>query len=395
MENFNFYVPTDVRFGKDRLGELPEVLNQFGKRVLLVYGGGSIKKIGLYDKLMAVLKDNGNEVFELSGVDPNPRIESVREGVTMCREHHIDVVLAVGGGSVIDCSKVICGATFYEKDAWELVLNRNYAGPALPLVTILTLSATGTEMNRNAVISNMKARQKLGIYGQNLLPKASFLDPQNTYTVSQYQTLAGSADILSHLMEQYFNLTPGTEVQDNIAEALMKTVIQCLPVALKEPDNYDARANLMWASTLALNGLPGNGRKGAWSCHPMEHELSAFYDITHGIGLAILTPRWLNHVLNEKTLPKIERFARNVWGITEADAMTAAKMGIQALYDFFVLNGVPMTLPAVGIDSEGEFEEMARQAIDHSNIATEAFAPLNVEDVVEIYQACMSDSHFI
>ncbi|KAF1304364.1 iron-containing alcohol dehydrogenase [Enterococcus saccharolyticus] len=396
MENFNFHVTTDIRFGKDRLSELPEVLNVFGKKVLLVYGGGSIKRNGLYDRVVQLLTDNGSTIVELSGVEPNPRIETVTKGAQLCRAHQIDVILAVGGGSVIDCSKAIAGGTFVEGDLWEnLVLKRRYNGPALPLVTILTLAATGSEMNSGGVISNMATQQKLGMGGKNLLPKASFLDPTNTFTVNAYQTTAGSADIFSHLMENYFNATPGTDVQDGVAEGLMKTVIKNLPIALKDPENYDARANLMWASTLALNGLTGSGKQGTWSCHAMEHELSAFYDITHGMGLAILTPRWMAHILNDVTVPKFARFAKEVWGIQDENPEQAAKKGIQALYDFFLENGVPMTLPAVGIDTEKDFEKMAQQAVAHSTIATSAFVPLSEKDVVAIYQACMSESTFV
>src|SRR5699024_6427109 len=280
MENFTFHVPTDIRFGKDRLSELPEVLNTFGQNVLVVYGGGSIKKSGLYDQVITLLAENKNQVIELSGVDPNPRIETVQKGVELCHKNRIEVILAIGGGSVIDCSKAISAGAFVDGDLWEnLVLKRNYTGRTIPLVTILTLAATGSEMNNGGVISNLTAKAKLGVHGQNMIPKVSFLDPTNTFTVSSYQTAAGSADILSHLMENYFNATAATEVQDNIAEGLMKTVIKYLPLALKEPDNYDARANLMWSSTLALNGLTGSGKKGSWSCHAMEHELSAVYDI--------------------------------------------------------------------------------------------------------------------
>ncbi len=394
MENFNFHVETDIRFGKERLGELPEVLHSFGKNVLLVYGGGSIKKNGLYEKVMNTL--DGYTVIELAGVEPNPRIETVTKGAQLCREHQIDVILAVGGGSVIDCSKAIAAGAFVEGDLWEnLVLQRQYNGPAIPIVTILTLAATGSEMNRGGVISNMQTQQKLGMGGKNLLPKVSFLDPTNTFTVNAYQTAAGSADIFSHLMENYFNATPGTDVQDGVAEGLMKTVIHNLPIALKEPDNYDARANLMWASTLALNGLTGSGKTGTWSCHAMEHELSAFYDITHGIGLAILTPRWMAHILNETTLPKFARFATEVWGIQETNQEVAAKKGIQALYDFFLANGVPMTLPEVGIETEKDFEQMAQQAVAHSTISKAAFVPLQQADVVQIYQAARKPSTFI
>ncbi len=396
MENFNFHVTTDIRFGKDRLAELPEVLAAFGKNVLLVYGGGSIKQNGLYEQVLALLEKNGSMVIELAGVEPNPRIETVTKGAELCRAHAIDVILAVGGGSVLDCSKAIAGGAFVEGDLWEnLVLQRRYNGPALPLVTILTLAATGSEMNSGGVISNLKTQQKLGMGGKNLLPKVSFLDPTNTFTVNQYQTAAGAADILSHLMENYFNATPGTEVQDSVAEGLMKTVIKNLPIALAEPENYDARANLMWASTLALNGLTGSGKTGTWSCHAMEHELSAFYDITHGIGLAILTPRWMAHVLNDVSQPKFARFAKEVWGIQETDPTRAAKQGIQALYDFFVANGVPMTLPEVGIETEQDFAQMAQQAVDHSTISETAFVPLQTADVVQIYQASAKPSTFI
>lgn len=395
MENFTFHVSTDIRFGKDRLAELPEVLNVFGKTVLLVYGGGSIKRNGLYARVIELLKENGNTCIELKGVEPNPRIETVTKGAELCRQHQVDVILAVGGGSVIDCSKAIAGGAFIEGNLWEnLVLKRRYDGPALPLVTILTLSATGSEMNSGGVISNMSTQQKLGIGGKNLLPKVSFLDPTNTFTVSKYQTLAGSADILSHLMENYFNATPGTEVQDSVAEGLMKTVIHYLPIALANPEDYDARANLMWSSTLALNGLTGSGKKGGWSCHAMEHELSAFYDITHGIGLAILTPRWMAHILNETSIPKFARFAREVWGVIEVDETLAAKKGIQALYDFFLNNGVPMTLSEVGIETSKDFEKMAEQAVAHSTIAESAFVPLQKEDVIAIYQASTRPSQF-
>ena len=396
MENFDFHVTTDIRFGKDRLAELPEVLNQYGKKVLIVYGGGSIKKIGLYDKVMEQLKANGNEVFELAGVEPNPRVETVRRGAEICRKENVDVILAVGGGSTIDCAKVVAAATKFEGDAWDLVLQRRkYQGGALPLVTILTLAATGSEMNRGAVITNLTAKQKLGVHGPNFLPKVSFLDPTWTFSVNRYQTAAGSADIMSHLIENYFSTTENTDVQDGIAEGLLKAVITNLPIALDTPDDYDARANLMWASTLALNGLTGSGKAGAWSCHPMEHELSAFYDITHGIGLAILTPRWMLHVLNETTAPKLARFAREVFQVEEAVPEMAARMGIQKLYDFFLACGIPMTLPEVGIEDDRHFEEMAKQAVAFSSIATNAYVPLTESDVIAIYQEALTPSEYL
>lgn len=394
MDNFRFHVETDVRFGKDRLNELPEVLDQFGKRVLIVYGGGSIKRNGLYDSVMEQLNKNGNEVFELAGVEPNPRVETMRKGAEICRKENVDVVLAVGGGSTIDCAKGVAAAAVNEKDAWDIVLERKgFKGPALPIVTILTLAATGSEMNGNAVISDLAQNKKLGFGGTTLVPKVSFLDPQNTYSVNHYQTAAGSADIMSHLMENYFKRTEA-DVQDFVAEGLMRAVIKNCPIALKTPDDYEARANLMWASSLALNGLTGSGKPGAWSCHPMEHELSAFYDITHGVGLAILTPRWMEHILNEDTVNKFAQFARNVWGIDEGVPMMAARMGIQRLYDYFKSCGIPMTLPEVGIEDDSKFEIMAQQAVDFSTIEKDAYVPLKKEDVLAIFRECMTESSF-
>lgn len=394
MNNFTFHVTTDIRFGKDRLGELGPVIDGFGQKVLLVYGGGSIKKSGLYDKVLAELK--GHEVFELAGVEPNPRVETMAKGAEICRKEKIDVVLAVGGGSVIDCAKGIAAATKADIDAWELVLGRRgYQGEALPLVTILTLAATGSEMNSGAVISNLKEKKKLGFGGPAMLPKVSFLDPTNTFTVNQYQTVAGSADILSHLYENYFSNVEATDVQDGVSEGLMRTVIKNAPIALAKPDDYDARGNLMWASTLALNGLTGSGKGGSWSCHPMEHELSAFYDITHGVGLAILTPRWMAYVLSDTTAPQFAKYGRDVWGIQEAVPMLAARMAIQKTYDMFKEWGIPMTLPEVGIQDESNFAAMAQQAVDHSAISTAAFVPLQKEDVIAIFKECMTESSFV
>lgn len=392
MENFRFNVGTDIRFGKDRLSELPEVLNEYGKKVLLVYGGGSIKKNGLYDKILALLTDF--EITELAGVEPNPRLETVVKGADLCRENQIDVILAVGGGSTIDCAKVIAGATFYEGDPWEFIKGKTYTGQALPLVDILTLAATGSEMNRNAVISNMTTNEKIGVNGWELLPKASFLDPETTFSVSKYQTAAGSADIMSHLFENYFNKTVGTDVQDFVAEGLMKAVIKNCPIALENPEDYDARANLMWASTLALNGLTGNGKAGTWSCHPMEHELSAYYDITHGVGLAILTPRWMKFALNEETEGKFAQYARNVWNVNESVDGLAALEGIQKTYDYFKACGIPMTLPEVGIDEE-KLALMAEQTIKHSKVDSIAYVPMTSEDVLSIFQDSLTESSYL
>ena len=390
MENFRLHIPTDIRFGKDRLEELPEVLSPYGKRILLAYGGGSIKKSGLYDKVVALLKDNGFSFVELSGIAPNPKIDSVRQGVRLIRENQLDAILAVGGGSVVDASKVIAAGVYYDGDVWDLVLDRSKVGRAVPIVDILTLAATGTEMNRNAVISNPETNEKLGTSGWELIPKASFLDPTLTYTVSKWQTAAGAADMMSHLFEQYFNRTEAVDVQDSIAEGLLKTIIKYAPIAIREPENYDARANLFWSSTLALNGLVGQGRSGGWTCHPIEHELSAYYDITHGIGLAILTPRWMAFCLDKDstTHAKFAAYARNVWGLNQGTDEELARQAVQKTYDFFKEQlEIPMTLPEVGIENQDLVSEMSEQAVKHGGLSNDRFVNLTVDDVKEIIKA--------
>ena len=255
MENFKFNAYTEMLFGKGQIEKLPEVINRFGKNVLLAYGGGSIKKNGIYDKVKELLKDCN--IVELDKIEPNPRIETVRRGVDLCRENNIDVILAVGGGSTIDCSKVVAAGAFYEGDAWDLVTNSEKINKVLPIVTILTLAATGSEMNGNAVITKMDTNEKLGTGSDKLKPQVSILDPEYLYTLPAIQTAAGTADIMSHIFESYFKKTKGAFVQDKFSEGLLETCIKYCPIALKDPKNYEARANLMWASSMALNGLCG------------------------------------------------------------------------------------------------------------------------------------------
>lgn len=388
MNNFNFHVPTSILFGKGQVNNLPEVLNNYGQKVLLVYGGGSIKKNGVYQSVVSLLEKGQFSVTELAGVEPNPRLETVIQGAELCRKEEIEVILAVGGGSTIDCAKAIAAARFYEGNPWDFTQNRSLVGEALPLVTILTMSATGSEMNGGAVITNLATNEKLGMGGPTLLPKVSILDPTYTFSVPARQTAAGSADIFSHLIENYFSRNTSASLQDRLAEGIMKTVVKYTPIALKTPDDYDARANLMWSSSLALNGLTGKGKEGTWSCHAIEHELSAFYDITHGIGLAIVTPRWMEHVLNEQTVEQFVEFAVNVFGISrEGDSFDIARQGIQALFDTFVSWGIPMTLSEVGID-ESDISLLAKKAVEHSTIEQTAFVPLSATDIETILKAC-------
>ncbi|NLL29673.1 MAG: iron-containing alcohol dehydrogenase [Clostridiales bacterium] len=388
MNNFIYDIPVKVYFGKDQLGHLGEELKKYGNRVLLTYGGGSIKKIGLFDKVVEEIKKAGLELFELSGIEPNPRITSVNKGAEICKKEKIDVLLAVGGGSTIDATKFIGAGAFYDGDAWDLVSKKAPITNCLPIVTVLTLSATGSEMDAGGVISNLETNEKLGNGHPCLLPKVSFLDPTNTYSVSKYQTACGAVDIMSHVIEVYFNMNQDLYMLDTVAEGLMKTVIKYAPIAIKEPDNYEARANLMWASSWAINGFIDGGKKQAWSCHPMEHELSAFYDITHGLGLAILTPRWMEYTLDETTVSKFYQFGCNVFGLDKnMEPMAVAKKSIKMLSDFFFNTlGLQSTLTEIGID-ESNFNIMAKKACKGGTI--NGFKPLSPEDVVKIYKMCL------
>jgi len=387
MRNFNYSIPTKIFFGKDQISVLADQIKQYGSKVLLVYGGGSIKKNGIYDRVVSIFNDNGIKFWELSGVDPNPRITSVRKGVEICRENGIDFILAVGGGSSIDCSKVIAAAYYYEGDPWDVVINPGNIKNALPLGTILTLAATGSEMNAGAVITNMEVNEKLGTGNPVMVPKFSILDPTYTFTVPVNQTAAGTVDIMSHIFEVYFSNTKETFVQNRMAEALLKTCINYGPIAMVEPENYEARANLMWASSLALNGLLGYGKANPWTVHPMEHELSAYYDITHGVGLAILTPYWMEYVLDETNVDNFVEYGVNVWGInSHKDKFEIAHEAINKTREYFVSLGMPTTLKEVGIGEE-KLEEMAKKVTRRGKLG--GFKPLSEEDALNIYKAAL------
>ena len=394
MNPFTFEVGTRVLFGEGQIAHLPEELKRFGTRVLLVYGGGSIRRTGLYDRLRELLA--GFEVTELAGVDPNPRIASVRQGVALCRERGIEVILAVGGGSSIDCAKAVAAGVFYDGDPWDLLTGKGRITDALPIAAVLTLAATGSEMDADAVISNPDTREKLFLGAACLRPKIAVCDPTYTFTVPKYQTAAGSADILSHIIESYFN-RPKSFLPDRFCEALMKTVIHYAPAAIAAPDDYEARANLMWASSWAINGLTSTGRGNAWSCHPIEHELSAYYDLTHGAGLAILTPAWMRYVLNDDTADDFAEYGVNVWGLPEPDRngtdaekrsalYAAANRAIDLTEEWFASLGLPGTLREAGIDGT-HFDAMSEHAAKMG--LANAYVPLDAGDVKKILLACL------
>lgn len=388
MKSFVYHVPTKVYFGEGQLCHLGEELKQCGKKVLLSYGGGSIKKSGLYDLLLEEMKKANLEVFELAGIEPNPRIESVREGARLCKQHDIDVVLAVGGGSTIDAAKFIAAGACTDDDPWDFFVAGAPIDKALPLITVLTLSATGSEMDSCGVISNMETNDKLARYSDHVFPKVSFLDPTLTYTVNEYQTACGSADILSHIFEVYFNMNKDLYMLDTMMEGLMRTIIKYAPIALREPENYEARANLMWASSWAINGFINGGKQQAWSCHPMEHVLSAYYDITHGLGLAILTPRWMKYCLDETRVSKFYQFGVNVFGIDASlEPLEVAERAIEELSTFFFRTlGLKSRLSEVGID-DTHFEQMSQKACKGGVLA--GFKPLGKEDIKKIFERCL------
>lgn len=388
MNSFTYCVPTKVYFGKDQLVHLGEEPASQGRRVLLVYGGGSIRKNGLYDRIIKTIGETGCTLYELPGVRPNPRIDLIREGVRICKEKKIETVLAAGGGSVIDSAKFIAAGACMDCDPWEITSPRTPVERTLPLLTVPTMAATGSEMDASAVISNPETDDKIGRTAQAFYPKVSFLEPENTFTVSAKQTAYGSADILSHIMEEYFTMDEDLYMLDCVMEGLMKTVIRYAPVAMKEPDSYEARANLLWASEWAINGMIDGGKKQAWSCHPIEHELSAYYDITHGLGLAILMPRWMEYCLDEKTVSRYVQFGVNVFGLEAAqDPFDTAEQTIEKLKEFlYDTLGIEKTLTEIGID-DARFPEMAKKAYRRGLMF--AYKTLRPKDVENILRMCL------
>lgn len=385
MNNFTFNIPTDIRFGKNQIECLPTELEKYGKKVLLVYGGGSIKKSGLYDTVMNLL--SSFEVYELSGIEPNPKLKSVEEGAKICKEKGIEVILAVGGGSTIDASKHIACAACFEGAAWDLMMDRSKIKKALPIAVVLTICATGSEMNSGGVITNEDTKEKLEINSPLLYPRLSICDPTYLYTLPSKQTAAGAVDILSHVLEQYFQPNDEAYITDVLSEAVMKTVIKYGKIAIDNPTDYEARSNLMWASTVALNHLLTVGKGGGWSVHAIEHVVSAFYDITHGVGLAIITPKWMRFVLSDKTVDRFARYAEEVWNISGSDKYAIANEGIDKTEEFFKSLGMPLTLNDAGI-TDDRIKEMAKEAFRTNNEFKRAYVTLSVEDIESILSMC-------
>lgn len=387
MQDFYYSIPTKIYFGKDAVNHLTDCVKECGSKALLVYGKGSIKKNGLYDIITGMLSDAEIAYEELSGVDANPRITTVRDGVEICKTQGIDVVIPIGGGSTIDCAKAVAAGACYDGDAWELIEDNSRVKKALPIIAVPTMAATGSEMDYFSVITNQEKKLKKEIANENLYPVYALLDPQLTFSVSPYQTACGTVDMFSHIMEVYFAPIPGTEIQDRIMEGLMKTMVQEGPKALKNPSDYDARANLLWASEWAINGFICSGKLGPWPAHAIEHQLSAWYDVTHGHGLAVVIPELLRHILNEKSAPTIAAYGVNVFGITMGnDIIETAERAIDKTEEFFKSLGLGLKLKDLGITSEEHFDKMAEVALTDG--LDGCLVNLTKEDIIDIYKSC-------
>lgn len=387
MKNFSYQNPTKLIFGRGQIEELRNELPKYGSKVLLVYGGGSIKRNGLYEEVKTILASLSAEVYELSGVEPNPRLSTVQKGIDMSRENSVDFILAVGGGSVLDCVKAIAVGVPYERNVWDIIEGNAKAVEALPFGAILTLAATGSEMNNNSVITNWDTQEKIGWSSTVSYPKFSILDPVYTYSVPKDQTVYGMVDIMSHVFEQYFHHVKNTPLQDRFCESLLRTVIETAPQLIENLEDYELRETILYTGTIALNKSLGMGTQGEWSTHDIEHAVSAVYDIPHGGGLAILFPNWMKHVL-DKNVGRFVQFATRVFDINPngKSEREIALEGIEALRQFWNSIGAPSRLADYGIGDEN-LELMADKAFAKGSLGV--FKKLTKNDIVEIYRTSL------
>jgi alcohol dehydrogenase YqhD (iron-dependent ADH family) len=361
MLDFDLYIPARIVFGRGAQNRIGELIKPHTKKVLLHYGSGSIKRTGLYDQVVKSLKDSGIEFVELGGVVPNPRLSLAHEGIALCRKEKVDLILAVGGGSVIDSAKAIAMGYYYDGDVWDIYDKGLDIKKALPVAIVLTIPAAGSESSGDTVISNEATGRKYG-YGHPLLrPLVSVMNPELFFTLPKNQIANGVADMMSHIFERYFTNTTHVDLTDALCEATLRTIIANAPRLLDDPEDYDAWAEIGFAGTVAHNGLLGMGRAQDWACHGMEHELSAAYDVAHGAGLAVLTPAWMKYVYKDN-IDMFAQFAFNVMGVSKGirDKEELVNEGIARLQAFYRRMGLPQTLAELGID-ESRQEEMAQK----------------------------------
>ncbi|MEX3747203.1 MULTISPECIES: iron-containing alcohol dehydrogenase [Lysinibacillus] len=384
MDSFTFYNPVKLHFGEGALEKLPREIAQYGKKVLVVYGGGSVKKNGVYNAVIEKLHEADKTIFELSGVEPNPRVETARLGIDICKREGIDLVLAVGGGSVIDCSKLIVAGAKYDGDAWDIVKRKVFVQDALPLGTVLTLAATGSEMNSGSVITNAATEEKLSWGSPAAFPKFSILNPVYTVTVPKDHTVYGIVDMMSHVFEQYFHSTTNTPITDEMCEGVLRTVITTAPKLLGDLVNIQLRETILLAGTIGLNGFLSIGSRGDWASHNIEHAVSAVYDIPHAGGLAILQPHWMR--LSVSVNP--ERFAglaTRVFGVdaTGKSPEEVAYEGIDRISSFWTSLGAPSRFADYDID-DSKFDQIVEHAMQNGPFGN--FNKLQEEDVRTILQ---------
>ncbi|MBU9712131.1 iron-containing alcohol dehydrogenase [Evansella tamaricis] len=384
MQDFVFQNGTKIIFGKEKENLVGQESAVFGKKVLLHYGGGSIQRSGLYDIVLQSLKNKNLEIFELGGVQPNPRVSLVREGIAICKENDINLILAVGGGSVIDSAKAIAAGATYDGDVWDFFTGISQVTDSIPIGVVLTIPAAGSETSAGTVITNEEGWYKRAMGHDSLRPKFSILNPVLTFTLPEYQTACGITDMMAHILERYFTNVKNVELTDRMCEATLQTIISNAQTVLEEPTNYDARAEIMWAGTLAHNDLLGTGRIGDWASHNIEHELSGIYDIAHGAGLAIIFPAWMKYVYSHD-VNRFVQFANRVWGV-DIDwnyLEKTALAGITKMEQFLRSIGMPIRLSEVDINDQ-HFEEMADKATEDGPQGN--FLKLTRDDIVEIYK---------
>ena len=390
MENFEFVSPTHFVFGKGAEEQVGEKLAERGAhKALLHFGGHSAIASGLIDRVKTTLDKQGIEYVELGGVRPNPEIMLVREGVALCKEHDIDWVLAVGGGSVIDSAKAIAVGAHYDGDVWDFFETKRQTDDVLPIAVVLTIPAAGSEASKNTVVSNDELQMKSGYANNAQRPKLAFMNPELTFTLPSFQTAAGLTDMFSHLLERFFDDVGAVPVTDNLCLSLMKTIRAEAPRAMVDPENYDARANVMWAGMLCHQGLAGVGRHEDWATHGLEHELSALFpDITHGAGLAVMFPAWMEFVYAENPA-RFAHYGREVFGLAptgdvEADALSA----IDETRSFFASLGMPTTLAELDVD-EGDIEKLIPTLKENKGEPFGSFKKLTMDDAREIYRIAL------
>lgn len=386
MENFTFFNPTKIIFGKDTESSIGSEIKNYTNKVLLCYGGGSIKKSGLFDRITNSLSQNGISYIELSGVKPNPRLSLVHEGIKQCRDNDISFILAVGGGSVIDTAKAIAVGVPYEGDVWDFYRGSAKVSKALPVGVVLTIPAAGSEASDSSVITNEDGWYKKGITTGYIRPVFSIMNPELTYTLPAYQTACGAADMMAHIMERYFTNVKNVDLTDRLCESTLKTIINYVPKAIANPQDYNARAEVMWAGTVAHNGFLDPGRIGDWASHGIEHELSAIYDIAHGAGLSIIFPAWMKHVYKHD-IDRFVQFSVRVWDVdlSFTSPEDIVLEGIRRMSEFFKSIGLPTTLKDAQIP-ENRLEEMADKCTNFNKHTVGNFVKLDREAVLNIYK---------